>query len=52
MLLMTFCPFCTYLHKVDVLTASEINPVSLVGSVNVIMTVGAGTEKLRRCWHE
>lgn len=29
------------LHKVDVLTASEINPVSLVGSVNVIMTVGA-----------
>lgn len=29
------------LHKVDVLEASEINPVSLVGSANVIMTVGA-----------
>jgi len=29
------------LHKVDVLKASEINPVSLVGSANVIMTVGA-----------
>jgi len=29
------------LHKVDVLAASEINPVSLVGSTNVIMTMGA-----------
>ncbi len=29
------------LHKVDVLEASEINPVSLVGSANVVMTVGA-----------
>jgi len=29
------------LHKVDVLKVSEINPVSLVGSANVIMTVGA-----------
>lgn len=29
------------LHKVDVLNASEINPVSLVGSANIIMTVGA-----------
>jgi large subunit ribosomal protein L4 len=29
------------LHKVDVLEASEINPVSLVGSANIIMTVGA-----------
>jgi len=29
------------LHKVDVLEAKEINPVSLVGSTNVIMTVGA-----------
>jgi len=29
------------LHKVDVLQASEINPVSLVGSANVIVTVGA-----------
>lgn len=29
------------LHNVDVLKVSEINPVSLVGSANVIMTVGA-----------
>jgi large subunit ribosomal protein L4 len=29
------------LHKVDVLKVSEINPVSLVGSANIIMTVGA-----------
>jgi large subunit ribosomal protein L4 len=29
------------LHNVDVLTATEINPVSLVGSANVIVTVGA-----------
>ncbi|NOX92903.1 MAG: 50S ribosomal protein L4 [Gammaproteobacteria bacterium] len=29
------------LHKVDVLKASEINPVSLVGSANIIMTVSA-----------
>lgn len=29
------------LHKVNVLEASEINPVSLVGSAKVIMTVGA-----------
>ncbi len=29
------------LHKVNVLKVSEINPVSLVGSANVIMTVGA-----------
>lgn len=29
------------LHNVDVLEAKEINPVSLVGSANVIMTVGA-----------
>jgi large subunit ribosomal protein L4 len=29
------------LHKVDVLEASDINPVSLVGSNNVLMTVGA-----------
>jgi large subunit ribosomal protein L4 len=29
------------LHNVDVLEASDINPVSLVGSANVIMTVGA-----------
>ncbi|HHI94222.1 MAG TPA: 50S ribosomal protein L4 [Gammaproteobacteria bacterium] len=29
------------LHNVDVLAANEINPVSLVGSANVIMTVGA-----------
>ena len=29
------------LHNVDVLEANEIDPVSLVGSANVIMTVGA-----------
>jgi large subunit ribosomal protein L4 len=29
------------LHNVDVLEAKEVNPVSLVGSANVIMTVGA-----------
>jgi len=29
------------LHNVDVLDAAEINPVSLVGSANVLMTVGA-----------
>ena len=29
------------LHKVDVLEAADINPVSLVGSNNVLMTVGA-----------
>lgn len=29
------------LHNVDVLEAKELNPVSLVGSANVIMTVGA-----------
>jgi large subunit ribosomal protein L4 len=29
------------LHNVDVLTTTEINPVSLVGSASVIMTVGA-----------
>lgn len=29
------------LHNVDVLEAREINPVSLVGSTNIIMTVGA-----------
>jgi large subunit ribosomal protein L4 len=29
------------LHNVDVLAASDINPVSLVGSANVIMTVAA-----------
>jgi len=29
------------LHNVDVLTATEINPVSLVGSAKIIMTVGA-----------
>ncbi len=29
------------LHHVDVLEANEINPVSLVGSTNIIMTVGA-----------
>ena len=29
------------LHNVDVLVAGEIDPVSLVGSANVLMTVGA-----------
>jgi len=29
------------LHNVDVLEAAEINPVSLVGSANVLITVGA-----------
>ena len=29
------------LHNVDVLEAADINPVSLVGSANVVMTVGA-----------
>lgn len=29
------------LHHVDVLEANEINPASLVGSTNIIMTVGA-----------
>jgi large subunit ribosomal protein L4 len=29
------------LHNVDVLEAADINPVSLVGSTNVVMTVGA-----------
>ena len=29
------------LHNVDVLSAGEIDPVSLVGSANVLMTVGA-----------
>jgi large subunit ribosomal protein L4 len=29
------------LHNVEVLAAGEIDPVSLVGSANVLMTVGA-----------